>query len=73
MRGTPWTNADTQTLERMQGRPDREIAQATGHKPWKVREMRHARGMKAYSGDRSHWSRRDWLLAGAAGLDMMAT
>jgi hypothetical protein len=57
----------------MQGRPDREIAQATGHKPWKVREMRQARGMKAYSGDRSHWSRRDWLLAGAAGLDMMAT
>jgi hypothetical protein len=65
-----WTPADTATLERMQGRPDREIAEATGQPIWKVREMRQAQGFKGCSGDRSHWSRRDWLLAGATGLDI---
>lgn len=63
-----WTREHTAILERMQGRPDREIAEAIGRPVWKVREMRQARGLKAHSGDRSHWSRRDWLMAGAAGL-----
>lgn len=64
----PWSKADSATLERMQGRPDREIAQAIGCELWKVREMRQAQGIKAHAGSRSHWSRRDWLMAGAAGL-----
>lgn len=69
MNGNPWTQEHTDTLERMAGRPDREIAQATSQPIWKVREWRRARGLMAYPGDRSHWDRRDWLMADAAGLD----
>lgn len=68
MNGKPWSPADTATLERMQGRPDREIALKTGHSIRTVRDRRQALGIKAHVG-RSHWSRRDWLLHDAAGLD----
>lgn len=68
MRGRAWTNADTATLQRMQGRPDREIAQAVGHPVSTVRDWRRAMGIKAQP-HRAHWTRRDCLLADAAGLD----
>lgn len=66
--GKPWTQEDTATLERMAGRPDREIATATGHAIRTVRDRRQARGIRAHVG-RGHWTRRDWLLSDAAGLD----
>lgn len=66
--GKIWTPADTLTLERMAGRPDAEIARATGFALRTIREHRQARGIKAHVG-RSHWTRRDWLLNDAAGLD----
>lgn len=66
--GRPWLATDTATLEQMAGRPDREIAEATGHPVRTVREYRQARGIKAHVG-RAHWTRRDWLLADASGLD----
>lgn len=70
MRGSPWLPSHTATLERMAGRPDREIAEATGHAEITVRKRREALGMKAYIGrPRPSWSRRDLLLNGAAGLD----
>lgn len=66
--GREWTVDDTATLERMAGRPDREIAEALGRAIRTVREHRRARGIAAFVG-RSHWTRRDWLLNDAAGLD----
>lgn len=66
--GRPWLPSHTETLERMAGRPDREIAAATGHPVRTVRDHRQARGIKAHVG-RSHWTRRDWLLNDATGLD----
>lgn len=68
MNGRPWTPDHTDTLKRMAGRPDSEIAEATGHAVRTVREHRRALGICAYQG-RAHWTRRDWLLADAAGLD----
>lgn len=68
MNGRPWSADDTATLRRMQGRPDREIAEATGASVRTVREHRRALGIAAHVG-RAHWTRRDWLLADAAGLD----
>jgi hypothetical protein len=67
--GRAWTSSDTQTLERMQGRPDREIAQATGQPMRQVQEHRRALGIKAAI-PRAGWSRRDYLMASAAGLDI---
>jgi hypothetical protein len=63
----------TEALETMRGQPDRLIAEATNEPLWKVREWRRAAGIKGQSGDRSHWNRRDWLLAGAAGIDVDCT
>lgn len=68
MNGKHWTKHHTQTLERMAGRPDAEIAKATGHKIRTVRDHRQASGIKAFVG-RAHWTRRDWLLNDASGLD----
>lgn len=65
---SPWTEEATATLKAMQGRPDGEIARATGFSVRTVREYRRALGICAYR-NRAHWSRRDWLLADAAGLD----
>lgn len=64
----PWSPSDSETLKRMRGRPDSEIANATGFSVRTVREHRRAMGFCAYQG-RSTWTRRDWLLADAAGLD----
>ena len=64
----PWSQSDSETLKRMQGRPDSEIANATGFSIRTVREYRRALGICAHQ-NRAHWSRRDWLLADAAGLD----
>jgi hypothetical protein len=58
----------TEALETMRGQPDRLIAEATNEPLWKVREWRRAAGIKGYSGRRDKWTRRDWLLADAAGL-----
>jgi len=52
----------------MAGRPDAEIADATKFSIRTVREHRRALGISAFQG-RAHWTRRDWLLADAAGLD----
>lgn len=68
MRGKPWLPEHTETLERMQGRADADIARATGHSVRTVRDWRRARGLRAFAG-RENWTRRDWLLADAAGLD----
>lgn len=64
----PWTPEATATLKAMQGRPDSEIANATGFSVRTVREYRRALGICAFQ-NRGHWTRRDWLLADAAGLD----
>lgn len=66
--GKPWTAEHTATLERMVGRPDAEIAEATGHAIRTIRERRRAAGIKAFVG-RAHWTRKDWLMNDAAGLD----
>lgn len=63
-----WTEDDTATMERMAGQPDAKIAEATGHSIHTVRDRRRAKGIPAFQG-RAHWTRRDWLLADAAGLD----
>jgi hypothetical protein len=65
---SPWTDEATATLKRMAGRPDSEIASATGFSVRTVREYRRALGICAFQ-NRGHWTRRDWLLADAAGLD----
>jgi len=68
MNGKPWTAADTVTLERMAGRPDAQIAETTGHSVPTIRERRRALGLRPCQ-HRAHWTRRDWLMADAAGLD----
>lgn len=68
--GHPWLPSHTAILERMAGRPDREIAEATGQPMWKVRERRQALGLKAYSGRRENWDSRDWAFAGIFVLDI---
>lgn len=64
----PWSPSDSETLKRMRGRPDSEIANATGFSIRTVREYRRALGFCAFPG-RAEWTRKDWLLADAAGLD----
>ncbi len=66
--GKLWTPADDATLKRMEGRPDADIAQTTGHSIPTIRARRRAAGIHAFPG-RAHWTRRDWLLNDAAGLD----
>jgi hypothetical protein len=58
----------SKAIQDMQGQPDRVIAEATGESIRKVRRYRQAAGIRGRSGDTSHWTRRDYLLAGAAGL-----
>lgn len=66
--GRPWTADDTATLERMAGKiSDARIAEVTGHNERTVRDRRNALGLPAYCA-RPKWTRRDYLLAGAAGL-----
>lgn len=67
-RGRAWTPSDTATLQRMAGRvPDADIASVTGHCERTIRDHRNAAGLPAYA-HRPKWTRRDYLLAGAAGL-----
>lgn len=70
MNGRPWSDADTAALERMrkQGKPLREIAQATGFSIATLKARSSAMGLTGYRG-RTGWTRRDWLLHDAAGLD----
>lgn len=69
MTRTPWLPEHTAVLERMAGKvPDAQIAKATGHCERTVRDNRNAAGLPPYHPQRTGWSRRDWLLAGSAGL-----
>lgn len=63
-----WLQEHTDMLERMRGRPFAEIAKATGHSIPTVKARAAAAGIKGYRG-RESWTRRDWLLHDAAGLD----
>lgn len=63
-----WGPDQAATLQRMEGQPDAEIAKEAGFSIRTVREYRRAQGIRAHIG-RANWSRRDWLLADAAGLD----
>jgi hypothetical protein len=66
--GRPWLPEHTETMERMRDRPASEIAKATGHALRTVRYHLQSAGLTT-QGSRAHWSRRDWLLADASGLD----
>ena len=66
MRGTPWTPEAQDLLNRRV--PDAEIARLTGASIRTVQEHRRALGVKPFN-QRKGWSRRDWLLHDAAGLD----
>jgi len=48
--------------------PDAEIARATGCALKTVQDHRRALGFKPFN-QRQGWSRRDWLMHDAAGLD----
>jgi len=50
--------------------PDAEIARATGCALKTVQDHRRALGWKPYN-QRQGWSRRDWLMHDAAGLDFL--
>lgn len=66
--GRIWTGEDTAILERHSGRiPAREIAALTGHTERTVLEHQRLAGLPAYA-PRPKWTRRDYLLAGAANL-----
>jgi len=66
--GRQWTPADTLTLKRMAGQEsDAEIGRRTGHCERTIRDRRNLLGLPAYA-PRPKWTRRDYLLAGAAGL-----
>jgi len=41
----------------------------TGHCAITIRKRREAAGLPAYHADRATWTRREWLMASAAGLD----
>lgn len=67
--GRPWTDGDAMTLREHGGRkPDAAIAQMTGHSERTIRDQRNAMMIPPYR-HRPAWTRRDWLLASAAGLD----
>ena len=70
MNGKPWTNEHTATLQAWAGkRSDARIGQMTGHCAITIRKRREAAGLPAYHADRATWTRREWLMASAAGLD----
>lgn len=66
MRGRPWTEEAQALLEKRT--PDAEIVRRTGITLRTVQEHRRAMGARVFP-NRIGWSRRDWLLADAAGLD----
>lgn len=62
------------TLTAWAGRAtDAEIGTITGHCERTVRDRRKALGLPAFHPKRIGWSRRDYLMAGAAGLWECAT
>lgn len=68
--GRPWTAADTETLKALAGRKSAwAIAQRTGHSVHTIRDRTAAMGLPTFKPGRTHWNRRDWLLADASGLD----
>lgn len=69
MNGTPFTPSHADTLRRMAGKvPDAMIAAITGHSERTIRDQRNAMMLPAYQ-NRPTWTRRDYLLHSAAGLD----
>lgn len=70
--GRPWLPHETAALERMQGRPLAEIARVLRRPIATVKARNAALGFKTFRG-RKDWTRRDWLMADAAGLDFATT
>lgn len=69
MNGKPWEPAThNPILKAWAGRiSDKEIGTITGHSERTVRDRRNALGLPEYRYQFAGWSRRDCLLAGAAG------
>lgn len=66
--GTPWSPQAQQMVESRV--PDAEIARQTGCALKTVQDHRRALGFKPFN-QRQGWSRRDWLMHDAAGLDFL--
>lgn len=67
MNGKPWLPEHTETVRKWAGRkPDAEIADVTGHCERTIRDRRNALGLEPYV-----WTRRDYLMNSAAGLDFV--
>jgi hypothetical protein len=68
--GAPWLpDRHDPILKTWAGRiTDKEIGAMTGHSEGTVRENRKRLELPAFHPQRVCWSRRDYLLAGAAGL-----
>lgn len=62
----PWSQEAQELVESRV--PDAEIARRTGHAIKTVQDHRRALGFRPFN-QRRNWTRRDWLLADAAGLD----
>jgi hypothetical protein len=62
----PWTPEAQSMIEARV--PDADIARQTGVAIKTVQDHRRALGYKAFN-QRQGWSRRDWLMHDAAGLD----
>lgn len=66
---TAWTSKHDLILEEWSGRiAARVIAGMTGHTERTVLEKQRTRNLPAFHPQRVGWSRRDYLLASAAGL-----
>ncbi len=70
--GTPWLpDKHDPVLKAWAGKiSDAELGTITGHSGCTIRERRALLGLPAYHPKRSGWSRRDYLLADAAGLPL---
>jgi hypothetical protein len=70
--GQEWTDAHTAILMTWAGKePASAIARRTGHNERTIRRQMQDRGLGPYL-PRQSWTRRDYLLAGAAGLGLHA-
>jgi len=67
---TEWKPEHTETMLRLRaaGKGAADIAAQTGHSLRTVKYHLSDAGLKT-QGNRSHWTRRDWLLHDASGLD----
>jgi hypothetical protein len=68
MNGREWGKEHTERMIQNLGRSDAFIAGLLGFAEITVRKRRGALGLKAY-GQRKGWTRRQWLMHDAAGLD----